>query len=535
VTRRWKTLAAAAALVLAGCGGDRMGDAVVGDPVPGGTGIVSVTSDFQAFNPVTNTALVTMEVINFALFTPLVQYNSDFEPAPYLAESWDLDDNGVTMRLRTDVFWHDGQPVTAEDVVFTFGLAKNPETASLLESAYLTMVESARALDAHTVRFEFVAPHSQPMDAFWWAPVPRHLLEGVAPGQLAQADFNRQPVGSGPFRLVSWEAGQQVTLEANDQFPQALGGRPLLDRIVFRIVPESTTRLTELLTGAIDVNYTVLPDEARQVEQQRGVTLNHYPSREFLYVGWNNEREPFRDPRVRRALTHGIDRAALIEALMFGYAEAASAPVLPFSPLDPGLDPLPYDPEGARRLLAEAGYTPGPDGILRGPQGPLRFSIMVSENRLRQDLATVIQSQLRQIGVDVQLRVMEFQTLLAQHRARDYEAVLSGWSMDNFRVDPTPLFSCEEARREQSPNRAGYCNPEADRLMLAGLRETDAGRSRAHWTDFSRILQQDQPITFLFWAEDMAGVAPRLQGAEMDARGKLVNVQRWWIPEDRRR
>lgn len=523
-------------LVLAACGGDREGVPVpAGDPVPGGTAVVAVTSDFQAFNPVTNTALVTMEVLNFALFTPLVQYDSDFEPQPHLAESWELDERGVTMRLRDDVFWHDGQPVTAEDVVFTFDLAKSPESASLLASAYLTMVSSATAVDPRTVRFEFVAPHSQPMDGFWWAPVPRHLLEGVAPAQLAQHPFNRQPVGSGPFRFVSWDAGQQVVIEANDEFPAALGGRPLLDRIVFRIVPESTTRLTELLTGAIDVNHTVLPDEAQQVEQQRGVTLNHYPGREFLYVGWNNEREPFSDVRVRRALGHAIDRDALIEALMFGYAEPADGPILPFSPLDPGLEPLAFDPDAARRLLAEAGFTPGPDGILRGPGGALRFSMMVSENRLRQDLATVIQNQLRQVGVDLQVRVMEFQTLLAQHRARDYDSVLSGWVMDNFRVDPASLFSCEEARTPQSPNRAGYCNPEADQLMMAGMRETDAGGARDHWGDFGRILQQDQPITFLFWTEDMAGIAPRLQGAEMDARGKLVEVQRWWIPEDQRR
>jgi peptide/nickel transport system substrate-binding protein len=532
----WNGLPALLAVIALGACGDAADPAAdVGDPTPGGTGIVAVTSDFQAFNPVTNTALVTLELINFALFTPLIQYNEDFEPEPWLAESWDLAEDHVVMRLRTDVTWHDGQPVTAEDVVFTFDLAKAPESASLLESAYLTMVRSATALDANTVRFDFDAPHSQPMDGFWWAPLPRHLLEGVAPAQLAQHGFNRNPVGSGPFRFVSWDAGQQVTLEANDRFPQALGGRPMLDRIVFRIVPESTTRLTELLTGAVDLNYTVLPDEAQQVDRQRNVRLNHYPSREFLYVGWNNEREPFQDPRVRRALAHAIDRDALIEALMFGYAEPASAPILPFSPLDPGLDPVPYDPEAARRLLAEAGYTAGADGTLRGPAGPLRFTMMVSENRLRQDLATVIQSQLRQVGVDLQLRVMEFQTLLAQHRARDYQSVLSGWSMDNFRVDPTPLFSCEEARREQSPNRAGYCNPEVDRLMLAGLQETDAGRARGIWQDFGRILQQDQPITFLFWVEDMAGVAPRLQGADMDARGKMVNVQRWWIPETQRR
>jgi peptide/nickel transport system substrate-binding protein len=531
-------LLTACTLVLAACpGGDRgVFDGDVGEPTPGGLAIASVTSDFQAFNPVINSALVTMEVINFALFTPLVRYDENLDIAPYLAESWELDERGVTMRLRNDVFWHDGQPVTAEDVVFTFELAKDPQTASLLESAYLTMVRSATVVDPHTVRFEFVAPHSQPMEGFWWAPVPRHLLEGVPPGQLAQSAFNRQPVGSGPFRFVSWEPGQAVTLDANDQFPEALGGRPLVDRIVFRIVPESTTRLTELLTGAIDFNYTVLPDEAQQVEQARGPELRSYPSREFVYVGWNNNREPFRDPRVRQALAHAINQQEIVDALLFGYGQPAAGPVMPESPLHPGVDPIPHDPERARALFAEAGYTAGADGILRNGQGrPLRFTLMTSENRLRQDISTVLQQQLRRAGVDMQVRVMEFQTLLAQHRARDYEAVLASWTLDSFRVDPTPLFSCEEAQREGSPNRAGYCNPEADRLMLAGLRETDAGRSRETWRELTQLLQRDQPITFLYWSEEIAGIAPRLQGAEMDARGKLVYVQRWWIPENRRR
>ena len=529
--------AAVLALFLAACGGEGPGaGGEIGDPVPGGTGIVAVSSDFQAFNPVTNTAIVTDEVNKFMLFTPLVQYNEDAEVIPYLAESWDLDDQGVTFRLRNDVLWHDGQPVTAEDVKFTFDLAKNPETASLLESAYLTMVRSATVIDPHTIRFDFVAPHSQPLDAFWWAPVPRHILQNVAPGELAQHSFSREPIGSGPFRFVSWESGQSLTLEANEQYPQALGGRPMLDRVVFRVIPESTTRLTELLTGTIDMNYTVLPDEARQVEGQRGVELKHFPGREFLYVGWNNEREPFNDPRVRQALGLAIDRQNIIDALMFGYAQPAAGMVPPWSPLHPDVEPIGHDPAAAQRLLAEAGWTDtNGDGILDRNGQPLRFTLITSENRLRQDIATVVQQQLRRVGVDAQVRFMEFQTLLQQHRGRDYDAALAGWTLDNFKVDPTPLFSCEQARREASANRAGYCNPEADRLMAAGLRETDPGRAQQIWADFTRVIQQDQPITFLFWTEELAGVGPRVQRVEMDSRGRLVNVGQWWVPETRRR
>jgi peptide/nickel transport system substrate-binding protein len=527
---------AALSLLALGC---RPGDAVddpAGDPVAGGTAVVAVTSDFQAFNPVTNTALVTMEVMNFLLFTPLIQYGDDLEPQPWLAESWDLQEDHVVFRLRNDVFWHDGQPVTAEDVHFTYRMATDEATASLLNSAYLTMVRSATVVDPHTIRFDFVAPHSQPLEAFWWAPVPSHLLQGVAPAQLAQADYNRQPVGSGPFRFVRWDAGQSVTVEANPDFPEGLGGRPYLDRIVFRVVPEATTRLTELMTGAIDLNYTVLPDEVRQLEGQRGVEVLNYSGREFLYVGWNNEREPFRDPAVRRALAMAIDRQQIIDALMFGYGQPSAGMIPPWSPMHPEAEPLPYDPEGARRLLAEAGWTDARGtGVLERDGQPLRFTIMSSENRLRQDITTVLQQQFRQIGADVQVRALEFQTMLAQHRQRDYDAVLSGWSLDNFRVDPTPLFSCEEAAKPESANRAGYCNPQADQYMMAGIRETDEGRAARIWDDFTQVLLQDQPITFLVWSEDLAGRAARLQGVEMDARGRLRSAQRWWIPENRRR
>jgi peptide/nickel transport system substrate-binding protein len=538
-TRVLAWAACASLALLAGGAGCRPADdpgAPVGDATPGGIGVVSVTSDFQAFNPVTNTALVTLEVINYMLFTPLVQYGEDMNPQPWLAESWDLEDTSVTFRLRDDVRWHDGQPVTAEDVKFTFDLAKNPEAASLLESAYLTMIRSATVVDPRTVRFDFVEPHSQPLEAFWWAPVPRHVLEGVAPAQLAQAPFNRQPVGSGPFRMVSWEAGQALTLEANPDFPEALGGRPYLDRIVFRVVQEATTRLTELLTGAVDVNYSVLPDEARQVEGQRGVELTHFAGREFLYVGLNNEQPPFDDPRVRLAVSHAIDRQGLIDAVLLGYGAPSAGMIPPWHPLNPGADAIAHDVEAARRLLAEAGWEDSNgDGLVdRGGQ-PLRFTLILSEDRTRQDLATVLQQQFRRAGMDVRLQVMEFQTMLQQHRGRDYQAVLSGWTLDTFRVDPTPLFSCEEARKPESANRAGYCNPEADRLMMSGLRETDDGRSKEIWGEFTRTLQQDQPIAFLAWTESLAGVGPRMQGVEMDVRGKLVNAARWWIPEDRRR
>ena len=522
-----------------GCAGeDTSFEEVGGDPQPGGTAIIAVLTDFQSFNPVVNTSILTDEVMKQMLFTPIVQYDEDLQIQPHLAESWELTDSTVTFRLREDVRWHDGEPVTAEDVRFTFELAMDPETASLLGSAYLNQVESATVLDEYTIRFDFVAPHAQALDAFWWPPLPRHLLQGVPAAEMSQAGYNQRPIGSGPFRFVSWERNQQLTLEAYDSFPAGLGGRPHLDRVVFRVIPEPTTMITELLNGSADmIGYTLLPDQAIQLENQRGVQLRHYPSREFTYIGWNNASPLFEDSRVRRALAMAINRPELIRALLHGLAAPASGMIPPWSPLHSEIEPLEYDPEEARRLLAEAGWgDSNGDGVLDRSGAPFQFTLLVnSANRMHQDIATVIQQGLGRLGIAVELRTIEFQTLLQQHRARQYDAVISNWTLDTFKVDPTPLFTCAEAERAGSANRASFCDPAIDALIERGLRSTDPSEAVGTWEEFSRRLQEQQPITFLFWSEDLAGLGARMQNVETDVRSKIVNIDEWWVPESRRR
>jgi peptide/nickel transport system substrate-binding protein len=541
-----RLLAAVCAVSLAACGGggnggaggDAKGDKGGGTPVAGGTVAIDMLADFQAFNPVTNTHLTTDDVVKHMLFTPLIQYDEKLQPVPWLAERWELTDSAVTFFLRKDVTWHDGRPVTAEDVKFTFDLAKDPATASLLGSAYMNMVKSATVVDANTVRFSFVAPHAQALDGFWWPPLPRHLLANVPAAELGRHPYNRQPVGSGPFKFVEWRASQSATFEANPQFPAALGGRPNLNRVIFRVTPEATTMVTELINGTADmIGYTLLPDQAAQIRNQDGVELRHYPSREFTFFAWNNTRPLFADARVRRAMTMGINRQQIIDGLLQGFGVPASGMIPSWSPMYTELAPLAYDPNGARALLQQAGFADANgDGILEKGGQPLRFVLTInSSNRLHADIAQVMQRQLRQVGVDVQIQPQEFQSMLQRYKAREYDAVLANWSLDTFKVDPSPLFSCAQARIKNSANRTGYCNPRADALMEQGLRATDAATAKGIWAQHSQILHQDQPITFLYWSEDLAGVGPRPRGVVADARRKIVNIRDWWIPQNRQR
>jgi peptide/nickel transport system substrate-binding protein len=524
----------------AACGGgdQRQAAEVSGPPTPGGTATLGILTDFQGFNPISTSNITAIDVIQQMLYTPIIRYDAELSVQPGLATSWELADTSVTFHLRTDLKWHDGQPVTAEDVKFSFDLAKNPETASLIGSAYVSLVNRATVLDSATVRFHFSAPHAQALEDFWWSPVPQHLLKDVAPAEMAQAAFNSKPVGNGPFRFVSWQRNQQLVLEANPDYPEELGGRPSLDRVIFRIIPEPTTMLTELLNGSVDfIGYTLLPDQAAQLQNQRGVDLRHFPSREFTYIAWNTKRPQFSDERVRRALAMAIDRPRLIEALMHGFAKPAVGMIPPWSPMYSEVAPLPFDPAAAKQLLAAAGWADSNgDGVVEKNGQPLSFTLMLNANNgMHSDIATVVQSQLKEVGVDARIRTAEFQSLLQQYRGRDFDAVISNWTLDTFKVDPTPLFSCAEAAKPGSANRTGFCDPAIDRLIQQGVRGTDPVAAKRVWAEFTQQLQQHQPITFLFWSEDLAGLGPRLQNVVMDARGKLVNIDRWWIPKEMQR
>lgn len=520
------TLMVACLLPLAACGGDGGGGS------GGSTIVVGKRSDFGGFNPITSDALYSMELMNYALFTPLVQYDEDLGVQPYLAESWEEQgDTAIVFRLRRDVTWHDGRPVTAEDVAFTFDMAKDPEAGSLIGSAFLSNVETAEVIDSFTVRFTYATPHAQALEDFWWAPAPKHLLEGVTAADMRNAPYNRQPVGSGPFRIVQWEANRQLVIERYPEFPQSLGGPAAAERIAFRVIPEASTMLTELITGGVHVDIDVLPDQVTQVQENDETELYSFPGRTVYYIGWNNERAPFDDPRVRRAMALALNRQEIIDALLYGEGQIATSTIPPWHPLYPeSVDPVPHDVAGAQQLLEEAGWTDADGNGVREKDGqPLEFELLTSDDALRRSVVEVVQSQLRAVGAAVNIRTTEFQTMLTAHRGRDFDAVFTNWVLDNFQLAsaPTALLHSENAAIENSANRSSVRIQQLDNLIERAASATDEADTRAAWADFTRILQEQQPMTFMFWLNELAAARAQVSGVEMDPRGELRTIRSW--------
>ncbi len=519
-------------LLYAGLATAACGDGRGGDPGPPGADrplVLGYAAELQTLNPVVSTDQNANDLINSLLFTPLVTYDSTFHVQPWLAERWSLSETEVVFDLRRDVTWHDGEPVTAEDVKFTFDLAKNPAVASPLGSAYLTNVESATVLEPYRIRFTFASTHAEPLEDFFWPPVPKHILEGTAPEEIARHPFGRAPLGSGPYRFIRWDVGQSLQLERAVPFPSALGGPAEITRVVYRFVPERMTRQAELRRGDLHLDGPIAPQDAERASETPGVRLLSFPWRQFTYVGWNTLREPFREAEARRALAMAMDRDELLDAILRGLGQPATSVIPPWHPYAPDLAPLPYAPDSAAAILERLGWRDADgDGVRERGGRPLRFELMASQrNPLFGELVQVLQAQLARVGVAVEIRLLEWQTMLGLHRSRDFDAVLTNWVLDNFRVDPRSLFHSDQVAIEGSANRSSYANPLADSLMDLGTRTLDEVEAARTWARFAAIVQEDQPITLLFWNDELAAVREELEGVSMDARGELVTLPRW--------
>ncbi len=516
------------------------------DPRYGGTVVMAGANDPSGgMNVAVVGDIIAGQHHQFVNLMTLIDYDENLQPRPYLAESWEIaeDNTSITFHLRQDVRWHDGEVTDAHDVAFTYETVTNPETGypnAAFWDHYVKGPEGVEVLDDYTVRIR-LRPHSQFMDPFRALGIlPEHLLGDVPVTELATHPFGTQcPVGNGPFVFSSYAPLDRWVFDANPAFPAGLGGRPFVDRYVFRIIPEQTTLLTEFLTGGVDVYYKVPPDQTQRiVDEPRGELLSS-PGRAVVFVTWNARRPYLADARVRRAIAMATDRAGIVEGLLHGYGIVANTGVPPTHfAFDPdGVGTIDHDPQGAGRLLEEAGWLDrDDDGVRENAAGePLALTLRVnSGNQLRETIVGIMQAQLASVGIDVRLETLESRTLFADlmnPEGRDYDGAIAGWTID-FRLDETDLFHSE--RSDQPLAWPGTTNPEIDRYLdVLGL-TVDQDEARVLWLEYQRLIVEEQPYTFLYFLDQLMGVNQRVRGVEMDVRGEWQNIREWYIdPESR--
>jgi peptide/nickel transport system substrate-binding protein len=444
----------------------------------GGTVVIAAGTDLRSFNALVESEANTSEILRYALFLPLIRYDEDLGFQPALARSWEWDgDTAVVFRLRDDVRWHDGRPTTAEDVKFTFDRARDPATG-FPNAEYFENWDGAEVLDSTTVRFS-LRPHADPLAVLPATPImPRHLLDSIPAEQLQNAPFNQEPVGNGPFRFVSRRANDRVVLEANPDFPEELGGRPAVDRVVWQVIPENSAQLVALRTGEADVALGIRADQVEALDSTGRFHAVVAPSRTYQFIGWNGKVPALSDARVRRALVMALDREAMLRSLRGGFGELTATPVGPSHwAHDPSIEPLPFDTAAARELFAEAGYeNRDADPWLEDGEGnELEIELKIpANNEYNRDLAELIRGD-----------------------------------------GPFQL--------------ASYSNPELDGILDSLSVTVDRDRARPLWQRLQQILHDEQPWGYLWFAPRLVVVRDDVQGVDMDVRGTFVSLPEWWL------
>jgi len=505
----------------------------------GGTLVVGEIGDVDALNPLISSTRNASDVEGM-LFLTLTEINTDLDSySPSLAKSWEFssDHLRLTFHLRDDVTWTDGVKTTAHDVKFSFEKQTDPLIAwSAIR--WKEFIEDVQVVNDTTVTFIFkeVYPY-QLMDASVGAILPKHLLEHVPSEQMKTCDFNRQPVGNGPFKLKKWISQQTIELVANEDY---YAGRPFLDRVVFRIIPDQTSLLAQLKSGDVDLMESIPPQDVPKMERdflqgKADVRIVRYPSRAYGYIGWNLQNPLFESKKVRQALTMAIDRENLIEAVYFGLARPCHSPISPILwAYNPDMPIFPFDPEEAERLLAQEGWVDHDgDGWIDKGGRKFEFALKTNQgNRIREAITVIVQDQLAKLGIKVNPRLIEWTVFSDQTNRKEFEAIVAGWSV-GLKVDLTTIWHSESINDKF--NYVSYSNPEVDGLIEMAKREMNRAKAKLLWDEAQRLIVEDQPYTFLYIPEQVNGIHRRFRDVQMDTRGTFNHPEQWWVPRDERK
>jgi peptide/nickel transport system substrate-binding protein len=464
------------------------------------------------------------------IYNGLIKYDGDLNLVGDLAESWEISPDGltITFKLRKGVKWQDGAPFTAQDVMFTYQLMVDPKTPTAYGEDY-KQVKKAEVLDDYTFRVTYPQPFAPALGSWTLAILPKHLLEGQ---DITKSPLARHPIGTGPFKFREWRTGDKIILSYN---PDYFEGRPYLNGYIYLVKPDQATMFLELKAGNIDrMGLTPLQDKRQTEYAKFQETFNKYKyvSFAYTYLGYNLEDQRFADRRVRQALTYAINKKEIVDGVLLGLGQEATGPYKPgtwFSnPIVPRFD---YNPEKAKALLAEAGWHPNSQGILEKDGKPFEFTILTNQgNDLRVRTGEIIQRRLRDVGILVKIRTVEWAAFLKEFIDKGrFEAVLLGWTTGQ---DPDAFDVWHSSKTKPGElNFIHYNNPEVDRLLEEGRHTFDREKRRQAYFRFQEILAEDQPYTFLFVPDALPAVHKRFHGIKPAPAGINYNFPKWYVPK----
>ncbi|MCI5725478.1 MULTISPECIES: glutathione ABC transporter substrate-binding protein [Fusobacterium] len=457
-------------LMLVACGGEKKATetAAVRDTLVVGNGADAKSLDPHASND-NPSSRVTAQI-----YDRLAEFDENSVPQPSLAESWEQPDNLTTIvHLRKGVKFHNGEELKASDVKFTFErMFNSPQVNHIVEA-----IDKVEVIDDYTVKFTTKEP---------FAPLLNHLAHNATAILNEKAvttagdTYGQNPVGTGPYKFVSWASGDRITLEA---FPEYFKGETPVKNLIFRSIVEETNRTIGLETGELDIVYDILGMDKNRLKDDPKYNYIEEPGVSMTYIGFNLKKAPFDNPKVREAISYAINQQPIIETAFVGGAVAADSIIGPRLFAYYPVEKYEYNPEKAKELLKEAGYENG-----------FKTKIWINDNNIRRDIAVIVQDQLKQIGIDMAVETLEWGAYLDGTARGDHEMFILGWG--TVTRDPDYGISALVSTETQggAGNRSFYSNPKVDELLKAGRAELDIEKRKAIYKEVQEIIRKDLPM-----------------------------------------
>ncbi len=492
-------------------------------PPSGGTLVRAMTSEPGQIDPQGPPSSGLSLVLPY-LFDTLVVRDLDNSIHPLLAESWQVLEDGkeITLKLKEGVTFHDGTPLNAEAVRFTFERFKETGTRSPIYGG-VTQIADIKAVDDLTVKFTFDEPAAN-----FWSTISMPYAGIISPqsAQKVEESGEGHLVGSGPFILESWEPGQSITFSRNPDYawgPPVVDnqGPSYLDALVYKVIPDATTQVTALKAGEVDVVFINQPSHVQSLEAAESIELEEALLNSLIYLGFNTQKPPFDEVLVRQALAHAVNKDEIVGAALGGLGQAAFAPLPPTLPgFDASLKDyeLGYDPEKAQDLLVEAGFEQTGDGTWERDGQTLGGMLLTSTRSPNEAIATLLQSQFKAIGVPVDIQQLDSKAVMDATGKGQFDLLL--WRYDWNDPDALNIFLSSD--RIGSTNRVAYSNPEVDALLEQGARELDEEARQLLYVEVQQIILQDAPWQPLYNPVDVMAMGEGVQGAKVGHMGRLL-------------
>jgi peptide/nickel transport system substrate-binding protein len=472
----------------------------------GGTLNVVRLSDATKLDPHFITDIPSANVVYQKVYQGLVVPDKDFKIQPLLAKEWTVvNDTTWEFKLRDDVTFHDGAPFNAEAVKATFDRLLDPNTGSPQREKF-SMITEVKVVDEYTVQLSLAYPY---------APLLSILAsqEGsiLSPKALAENPENlaQHPVGTGPFVFEAWKSGQEISLKKNENY---WGKKPNIDGVVFKVVPEDATRLAMIETGEAHINDQVPVTEIERIEASETMGLYRTEGLAVEYVGFNTKKKPFDDVKVRKAISHAIEREAIIKGV---YNNVGTLANVAMSPKVYGhskeVKPYNYDLNEAKKLLKEAGYENG-----------LELTLLTSDRKERINMAEVIQSQLKGIGVNVKIQVMEYGAYIEMANNGEHDLFIGGWGNATGDGDYNQYNLFHSASQGPAGNHFYYSNPVVDQKIEAARKETDEAKRLKLYEEVMQMEIDEAVYIPIRNYEHMAAHSKNVSGFWLNAANYLM-------------